>query len=250
MRPDFYPLDLATLPDLITEDAEEVKKWLFLLAYCTNKEFFDGVIRECADWKEGKWHFIYGSPEIPSFESNLWEWKGNNLHVMHFNSKPLLNSKERAEKNRQNIQKRWQKHREKQTQKTEDTYDGKTIEEPVNIENGFDGNSAVIQENKTKEKEIKENKKESNPKAKSVSEVVAVMREIVPNMQEQQLAYWANQYFDSKQATDWMYQGQALHDWRANARSWFRSCLEKERPKSSREGLAPGETDRNRNIYK
>jgi hypothetical protein len=68
-------------PEVIGSDPVERGTWLMLLRYCIGQEN-SGIIRDCADWKDRKWQQVIRVTlsEVQA-TSELWTWKGNDLHV-------------------------------------------------------------------------------------------------------------------------------------------------------------------------
>lgn len=88
----------------------------------------------------------------------------------------------------------------------------------------------------------------------SVDDVAFVMQLAVSEATPEQVAKWAGTFYTEKEAAGWMWNNEPIKDWQGLAMSYAKACYNRQKNTGksvppSREGLAPGETDRNRNIY-
>lgn len=271
---DYYPLQYQNTDLFRRAGVKDFGTYVHLCMYAAQQNLLDGRIRGCKKWKRRDWIHAVGIENRPKNDSLLYEWEDDDLVIACFNSEPIIAFNDKSQKCSNAAHSMHKKRKEREQRDADaradahadahaDSENAQANTEQMHVQNNIKESNK--NENKINEKGIESSAREKKStddseevdrsvllrQADSVDAVKEVMREAAPGIDEQQLDFIAMQFYEKEQANGWTMDGQPLRNWPPAARKYIRAVLEKQsrKPKSTREGLAPGETDRNRNIY-
>lgn len=108
---DWLYLNTATLdsPQFLGCEPIDRATWLCLLRYCAGQEN-GGIILGCLDWSDRKWQQLarVTLAEVKR-KAELWEWKGNDVHVWKYPTDKESYVKTLRERGKGGAKARWAK---------------------------------------------------------------------------------------------------------------------------------------------
>mgnify|MGYP003336501183 CR=1 FL=1 len=88
------PTDMLGVPAIIGAPSDEFGAWVRLVLLC-ERDYPDGFIPDVSGCTSRAWLALCGvDKEIVDRESQLWEWRGDDLFVCYFNDLIIANEED------------------------------------------------------------------------------------------------------------------------------------------------------------